>query len=148
MDFQCLNTISQVFDTTYIVTFSTNRVSQNVVFSIFTTYVNNPDFSQSDELANDVDLILLKLLDHTDTSILHNNDFCIDDSTSRKQLEIFSGNSTINSTTTKKIDTFCANGCDNQTGKCNLTSSQSDILFIVIIIVLIGFFLYARQRWF
>ena len=112
------------------------------------TYVNNPDFAQFEQQSQDIDLILLKLLEHTDDSILHNNDFCIDIDTSRKQLEIISGNATQNTTTTKIIDTYCEFGCDEQTGKCKGTEQETAILFIIILIVIIGFFLWARARWF
>ena len=143
VDFQCLNAITQVFNTTYNVTFSTDRTSQNVVFSIFTTYINNPDFSnftsQTAEQLGLLNLIFSKV--YEDGNILRNDDFCIDDSTSRKQLTT-SSNSTV---TQRNIDTFCQDGCDNETGKCRIKGFQADLLFIIIIFAIIGVFLRVQK---
>ena len=132
--FDCTSKFTNQLDITYRFDFNADRNSGNVFILFMPTYINNPDFTPINNMENEIELIFAKVYED---NILSNHDYCINQNTSRKQLSIFTGNSTSNSTTTKMIDTYCNEGCDNQTGKCKMTEFDSGI---IVLIVLIGLF--------
>lgn len=145
--FKCINAFNDTtFGIVHNITFNSNRARDNVVFLFMPTYINNPDFSSINNMESNIDLIFAKVYEG---DILSNHDFCINSNTSRKQLEIFTGNSTLNTTTTKYIDTYCEMGCDNQTGYCQSKGFESGLFALIIIFVLLGIgFLLVRSKGF
>ncbi len=145
---KCDDLFNLTQDKVYNVTFGfdnpPNSNLENVLFRVFITYINDPDFTDLNQAFDEIELIFAKVYED---NILHNTDFCIDNETSRKQLELFTGNVTSNTTTTKFIDTHCDLGCSNQTGKCNAPEFQSTILglLIIIAIIVVGYILLRRR---
>ena len=123
MYFDCTNRFLNQTDVMYRFDFNADRNAGNVFVLFMPTYVNNPDFGSINYMEDQIDQIYIKTV--LGQNLVSNHDYCSDNSTSRKELTFFVGNSTLNTTTTRMIDTKCPYGCDIKTGFCNPSPSES-----------------------